>query len=161
GNGSNAGGEYLDFSWSSAKRATDYKLQIASDSGFSNLIYDQWLGGQYIGVNNLGSFPDIGEQYWWRVKARNSLGEGSWSNEWSFINGPSNPCSPPVSGNWTVTESCIFEGTATAPADVIVNSNVVLTISDSAVLNIDFVNHKLLIQEDGGVLIIPGGKISQ
>ncbi len=70
-------------------------------------------------------------------------------------------CSPPVSGNWTVNESCTFDDIATAPADVIVEPDVVLTISDSAVLNIDFVNHKLLIQEDGGVLIIPGGKISQ
>ncbi|MCP3686541.1 MAG: hypothetical protein GY861_28210, partial [bacterium] len=70
-------------------------------------------------------------------------------------------CNPPATGDWTITESCTFDDIATAPADVIVDPNVVLTISDSAVLNIDFVNNKLLVQENGGVLIMPGGKISQ
>ncbi len=80
---------------------------------------------------------------------------------WVISNLRQNTCTPPATGDWIVTESCTFSGTATAPADVIINPNIVLTISDSAVLNIDFVNHKLLVQENGGVLIIPGGKISQ
>lgn len=68
-------------------------------------------------------------------------------------------CIPPFSGDWVVTESCTFEGFATVPSNVIVQNNAVLTISPIAALNIDFLNHFLLVKQGSGVLIKNGGKL--
>ncbi|MCP4658760.1 MAG: hypothetical protein GY856_25395 [bacterium] len=70
-------------------------------------------------------------------------------------------CLPPATGDWLVTASCIFTGQATAPADVIVEPGVVLTIEAGAVLEIDLRNHKLLVREEGGVLVKKDGTLRQ
>ena len=70
-------------------------------------------------------------------------------------------CHPPTSGTWTVSESCEFTHQAVAPADVIVEPGVVLTIAPGAVLEIDLHNHKLLVRDTGGVLVKDGGTIRQ
>ena len=72
---------------------------------------------------------------------------------------PPGACTPPILGNWVVTESCTFEGTATAPANVIVEENISLTIAQNAALDIDFSNFHLLIKNGGKVVIKDGGKI--
>ena len=68
-------------------------------------------------------------------------------------------CSPPISGNWVVMESCTFEGTATAPANVIVETGIALTIDTGAALDINFTNFHLLIKNGAKVVIKDGGKI--
>jgi PKD repeat protein len=87
-NSSNILGTTIQFQWAPAARANDYYLQIATDAGFTNLVFDSWLGGNYISVDMSG-FPDNGQVYYWRVAAGNSLGSSSYSTVWSFINGPS------------------------------------------------------------------------
>jgi RHS repeat-associated protein len=62
-------------------------------------------------------------------------------------------CTPPTTGDWTVASSCTFTGTANAPASVIVNPNIVLTLSPSSKLLIDLKHYKLLVKKHGGVLI--------
>jgi uncharacterized repeat protein (TIGR02543 family) len=86
-NGSNAAGTTIAFQWNQAARASDYYLEVATDAGFVNIVYGEWVGN-YIGVN-LSGFPDNGQIYYWRVAAWNSLGTSNYSATWSFVNGPS------------------------------------------------------------------------
>lgn len=93
-NGNNASGPTVTFYWNEAARANDYRLQVAFDSGFSELVFDEWVG-DYIGIQ-LNGFQDIGDQFYWRVSARNSLGESGFQYPWYFINGPSSVPAAPV-----------------------------------------------------------------
>ena len=68
-------------------------------------------------------------------------------------------CSPPGSGDWIVAASCTFQGSTTAPANVIVEAGVALTIDTNASLDIDFTNFHLLIKSGSKVVIKDGGKI--
>ncbi len=71
------------------------------------------------------------------------------------------PCTPPTSGTWIITESCTLPHTVTAPANVLVSPNAVLTIPANMVLYIDLVNYNLTVEVDGGVLIMPEGALKQ
>jgi subtilisin family serine protease len=68
-------------------------------------------------------------------------------------------CTPPASGNWVVAESCTFVGSATAPANVIVDVEVALTIAGGASLDINFSTNHLRIKNGAKVVIKSGGKI--
>lgn len=93
-NGNNASGSTVTFYWNEAPRANDYRLQVAFDSSFNEVVFDEWVGN-YIGTQ-LNGFQDIGDQFYWRVSARNSLGESSFPYAWYFINGPSSVPAAPV-----------------------------------------------------------------
>ncbi len=86
--GGNVPGTSINFQWNLVSGATDYQLQIATDSGFSNLVFDQELNGVFNSVN-ISPLADNGLTYWWRVRAENGMGWGDWSAEWSVTNGPS------------------------------------------------------------------------
>ena len=43
-NGSNAGGSVVQFRWTQVADATNYYLQVATDSGFTSIIFGQWIG---------------------------------------------------------------------------------------------------------------------
>ncbi|MCZ6583267.1 MAG: lamin tail domain-containing protein, partial [Thaumarchaeota archaeon] len=68
-------------------------------------------------------------------------------------------CSPLGSDDWIITSSCTLSKSSTAPANVIVRNNSVLTIPSGLTLNIDFVNNFLKIKSGSGVLIESGGTI--
>ncbi len=70
-------------------------------------------------------------------------------------------CSIPSTGTWTVTESCSISTPVTAPGDVIVMPNAIITIEATGQLHIDLKQYKLLVKKDGGVLILHGGKVTQ
>ncbi len=70
-------------------------------------------------------------------------------------------CAPPATGDWTISTSCVFTGTAIAPASVIVNAGKVLTITANSKLLLDLKRFKLLIKKGGGVLVKKGGAIRQ
>ena len=84
-NGATVNGTTVNFAWSVSSGATSYWIQISTNSSFTNLILDQNLGN-YTGDNNSG-MPNDGSTLYWRVKAGNSAGWGSYSSAWSFING--------------------------------------------------------------------------
>jgi len=69
-------------------------------------------------------------------------------------------CSPPPSGDWTVSSTCILKSNATVNGNVIVPSGVVLTISNGVTLDINFATKNLTVQAGGGVLIKAGGAIT-
>lgn len=64
------------FIWSGVSQATSYTLQIATDSNFVNLFYNQnGLPTTTQTVNNLNN----NVLYYWRVNAANSGGTSGWS----------------------------------------------------------------------------------
>lgn len=69
-------------------------------------------------------------------------------------------CIPPTSGDWDVASSCTLDSSAVAPANVIVDTGVVLTIPSGLRLDIDFTHYHLLVRAGGGVLIKAGGAIN-
>ena len=74
--------------------------------------------------------------------------------------GENEPCSPPVSGPWTVPSSCKMTVDATVTGNVIVPNGVVLTIPNGVTLDINFATKNLTVQAGGGVLIKAGGAIT-
>jgi len=68
-------------------------------------------------------------------------------------------CVPPISGAWVVAVSCTFQGSATAPANVVVEAGIALTIDTGASLDIDFSNFHLLIKNGAKVVVKSGAKI--
>ncbi len=73
-------------------------------------------------------------------------------------------CSPPPSGDWTVTSSCIMPSSPSNPTindgDLIVQNNSVLTIPAGVSLDIDFSMHKITVESGSGILIKAGGSIT-
>lgn len=96
--------------------------------------------------------------YYYRVSAFNSVGTSSTSNlaYATTLAG----CSPPASGDWIITSDCTLATSAAAPANVIVQSNVVLTIPNGITLTFHFGQYHLLVQHSGKVMVNPGGNIS-
>lgn len=70
-------------------------------------------------------------------------------------------CQPPATGDWVLTASCTYNRTLAAPANVIVEPGVVLTIEPGAILEIDLHTYKLLVRQGGGVLVRQGGTVRQ
>jgi len=67
--------------WSPVSGAASYDVQVCGDSGCSSVVRsnnpatNQWVVSPAL---------NQGTQYWWRVRAKNSCKDGSWSDIWSF-----------------------------------------------------------------------------
>jgi hypothetical protein len=71
----------LTVQWNEAQGATSYDLQIASDNLFQNIILNQTnISGTSHNTGSLG----LSTVYYWRVKAKNTVGESNWSTVWQF-----------------------------------------------------------------------------
>lgn len=60
-----------------------------------------------------------------------------------------------------VSEDCTLSQNASAPANVVVNPNVTLTIAPGIVLDIDSSSYNLRVKTGARVVIKPGGKVGQ
>jgi len=66
--------------WVADANATSYDVQIASDVNFNNIVSSgNVTTNSYTSTNLLGT-----SQYFWRVKPKNTCGEGTFSNPFSF-----------------------------------------------------------------------------
>jgi RHS repeat-associated protein len=82
--------------WEPAVRGTNYLLQISKGPEFnaSDLVFNQWLG-DVTGINiDHSKVPDDGRQYYWRVQAKNVLGNGPFSSARSIFSASSPPERP-------------------------------------------------------------------
>jgi hypothetical protein len=70
--------------WNSVTGATSYEVQVASDSGFSNVVRSKIIASTSWGVT-----PALGTNttYYWRIRAYNSCTNGSWSGYRYFVTG--------------------------------------------------------------------------
>jgi RHS repeat-associated protein len=70
-----------------------------------------------------------------------------------ILTGNNPSCTPPSSGDWTISSSCTFTGVAIAPQSVIVNAGKLLTLAAGSKLLIDLKHYKLLVKHTAGVLV--------
>lgn len=69
------------FAWAGVNGAEAYRVQIAEESSFFNTVRDEpGLTDTSFDV----ALPGYGSIYYWRVRANNTAGGGSWSEVWSF-----------------------------------------------------------------------------
>jgi len=69
-------------SWTPSSGAASYRVQLAKDQGFTQLVFEQ-AGLATTTIDLAGLEPSI--TYYWRVSAYNQLGVASdWSTTWSF-----------------------------------------------------------------------------
>lgn len=70
------------FRWNSSPTAGNYRAQIASDQSFADLIHDDsTLTENSFNYEGL----EEGVRYYWRVKAKNSIGWGDYSSVYNFV----------------------------------------------------------------------------
>ena len=66
--------------WEADSNAVSYDVQVASDNNFTLLVFNENVTTNLFNVNGvLGNTT-----YYWRVKAKNNCGEGSYSSTFSF-----------------------------------------------------------------------------
>lgn len=68
-------------SWVISEYSDSYTLQVAEDSSFTSLIYNQT--GITIPSSIIGNLKNT-KNYYWRVDAYNNYGNSGWSDTWSF-----------------------------------------------------------------------------
>jgi hypothetical protein len=85
--------------------------------------------------------------------------DGRWGTAFGHFSLQPPACTAPSTGNWIISENCGLESSVTAPANVIVNENVTLTIASGIRLDIDFSSYHLSIKNGAKVVIKAGGKI--
>jgi aqualysin 1 len=79
--------------WNASSGASSYEAQVATDSGFANLVWDQsGLSTTSTSVSGLAG----NTTYYWRVNASNGGGTSPWSAVWSFTTGAGSPPPPPT-----------------------------------------------------------------
>lgn len=78
--------------WQSASQAEEYIVEVATDSGFSNIVWSGNVAGTSIAV---GTTLQTNTTYYWRVRAGNICGTGSNSPVFSFSTMPApGDCGP-------------------------------------------------------------------
>lgn len=74
--------------WDSSPTATAYKIQLATDMGFTDLLIDLTILDTTYPTSELQNLTD----YYWRVRACNSGGCSDWTGRWPFkLSTPSRP----------------------------------------------------------------------
>ena len=75
----------VQFRWRAAERATSYRLQVSTSSGFAGgMVFDD----STLTDTTASISPLSGKTlYYWRVSARNSSGSSAYSSPWSFQTG--------------------------------------------------------------------------
>ncbi len=67
--------------WNSSTNASFYRLQVATDNSFNNLIFDDSaISATYYQVGPLNQST----KYFWHVLAKNNSGSSAWSSAWYF-----------------------------------------------------------------------------
>jgi len=77
----------ITFTWDSAAFADSYRLQVAFDSVFTNLFFNDSTIPRQIGVRPSKQVCGLlnSRTYYWRVNAKNDIGTSNWSAVRSFI----------------------------------------------------------------------------
>jgi len=81
--------------WLPVPGATGYDVQVASDTGFTNLAADKRnIQDTALALTDLHSQTT----YWWRVRSLNSSGTSPYSEPWRFTTSSVTSVSPPAEG---------------------------------------------------------------
>jgi hypothetical protein len=71
--------------WSAATQAAQYKVQVATDAGFTDIVFSATATGTSQAVSTLLTSDT---QYFWRVRGANGCGLGPWATAFSFTTVP-------------------------------------------------------------------------
>lgn len=80
----------MPYPWGEYHPAYEYYVECATDSNFNNVVANSgWIAGRFFSGSYTFASLSPGVTYYYRVKGRNLLGEGPWSNTvWSTQEGP-------------------------------------------------------------------------
>ncbi|MDD5397686.1 MAG: hypothetical protein PHU70_01280, partial [Dehalococcoidia bacterium] len=88
-----------------------YELQVASDSGFQNVVLNEGNLTQLLYVAPAGRLSSA-QTYFWRVRASYGGETGPWSTAWYFITPGGSPIPPPPSATGTINIATTLDGTS-------------------------------------------------
>jgi hypothetical protein len=73
----------LNFSWKKSLGTSNYRLQIATDSSFNNLIVND---STLLGTDSIKSVSGLSglTWYYWRMNSKSANGSSLWSDTWKF-----------------------------------------------------------------------------
>jgi transposase-like protein len=94
--------------WAAAAGAATYRLQVATDTAFTNRIVDD---SSLTGTSRQVGPLQVNTVYYWRVGGRNAAGGGPWSSRFRFTSSAAPPVplqSSPVDGAVRVDRSARF-----------------------------------------------------
>ncbi len=87
----------LNLTWNAVPGLNTYRLQVATDSLFSALVFDD---STLSSTSRQMSGLAYGTQYYWRVRAKNVYGSGAYSDRRTFSVFMSETINIPVNQNW-------------------------------------------------------------
>jgi hypothetical protein len=76
--------------WDTALVASSYRVQVATDSLFAGVVFDSTVNGTSLQVSPLANLT----RHFWRVRAQNAVGNGSYSPVWNFTTFMAVPAAP-------------------------------------------------------------------
>ena len=104
--------------------------------------------------------PTVEDPIVFLISGQTAVEKATWEQGGvTILNLSATTCTVPSSGDWVLAHSCRLFGNPTAAGNVIVEEAVILEITSSASLDIDFSNHHLRIKSGAKVVIKDGGKI--
>ncbi|TPE42501.1 LamG-like jellyroll fold domain-containing protein [Pontibacter mangrovi] len=114
-------------SWNAVSGADSYQVQVSTSSGFSSTVLNKSnLTGTSVTASNLAESTT----YYWRARATNGAGTGSWSSVWSFTTGSSNTETPPPTSGDLVAHWQMDEGSGTSLSDASGKGNHAQTVGN-------------------------------
>ena len=132
----------LNFKWRWSIEAVYYRLQIATDINFNNIVFNiQNITDTIKNVTGLNNNTN----YWWRVNASNALGTSVYSAVWKFTTIISAPAAPvlvsPANGATLVATNPLLDWNTSATAEsyrvqVSTDSGFTSTVYDSSNITI-------------------------
>ncbi len=90
---------YLDLAWKRLPTAHRYRLEVALDSGFTNIAVDD--SGLTRNSRRVGPLRKL-TTYYWRVNASNVIGTSAFSNTWRYTTTSDTSILQFVSKNWNL-----------------------------------------------------------
>lgn len=85
--------------WSTPLTALSYYLQVATDSLFGSIAYEDSLLAE---ARSLVHMLHGGTTYCWRVRGKNAKGTGDWSDVSHFTTGPTAVCEVGLHDRWNI-----------------------------------------------------------
>lgn len=114
------------FNWSAATQGVSYTLEVATNSGFSHVVYQASVSGL---SHNVAATLDYSSRYYWRVTPQNSCGSAAASPVFYFttVAAPVQSCSTPNIAIPDNTTAGITDTLTVADSGSVLDLNVVIS----------------------------------
>lgn len=89
--GQEVGDVEIEFRWAPVDEPEHYRIQIATDAGFNDVVFDEVVPGSTVALTVVRRFPDGGRTFFWRVFAGRSENWSPGDHAESFVSGAVDP----------------------------------------------------------------------